>query len=135
MSPKHCGPRRKLRTRTTILPGNGARTARPSKDRGKLLRWDNLKLRVRAVVRFLILTPPPKLRRVPETIPLHVVIRHFHHKLGPKGLPGQILALAPSALAARHSMPGLLGCGFRRSPVFPGMTGQGIFPIGLEKID
>jgi hypothetical protein len=32
-----------------------------------------------AVSRFLIYAPAPELRRVPKTIPLHVIVRDFNH--------------------------------------------------------
>src|SRR5438045_9221137 len=67
----------------------------------QLVRWHDLELRIRAVTRTLVATPAAELRRVPKAASLHVVVRHLGDELGPKRLPGQVLALAPAALHPR----------------------------------
>ena len=70
----------------------------------QLLRRNDFELRIGAVARPLVGSPPPKLRRVTEAPALHVIVCDLDDQLGPQRLPRQILALAPAALAARHAL-------------------------------
>src|SRR5437899_4198201 len=63
----------------------------------------DLELVVAAVGRPLVGTPAHEGRRVTEAIALQVVVLHLAHALDPEGLPRQILAGAPTALAAGHA--------------------------------
>ncbi len=74
------------------------------KDRHQLLRRHHLELRIRAITRPLIHSPPPKLSHMPKPAPLHMLIRHLHHQLRTQRLPRQILPLAPTALPTRHPL-------------------------------
>ena len=61
-----------------------------------------------------------------------MVVRDFDHQLGTQRLPGQVLALAPAALATRHAMLGFADCGSRLGPVLPRMGGEGVLAVGTE---
>ena len=67
-----------------------------------------LELLVRACRRVSVRTPPPEPGRVSEPVSLHVVVRHFDDQFGAKRDEGEVFALAPPALSARHPV-------FRRS--------------------
>src|SRR5439155_15546481 len=77
---------------------------------------------------------PSKVRHVTETRSLHVLVSDFHHQFGPQGLPRQILALAPAALATRHAMRRSLACLSMLRPVFPGVSGERILAIRREEL-
>ncbi len=70
----------------------------------QLVRRDDFKLRVGAIAWLLVGTPPAELRHVTEASALHMLVRNFDYQLGSERLPRKILALAPTALASRHSM-------------------------------
>ena len=74
------------------------------KNRHQLLRRNHLELRERTIARALVVAPPAKMRRVPKAISLHVIVCDLDDELGSQRLPRQILALTPSAHAARHAM-------------------------------
>src|SRR6516225_11358430 len=118
MCPKHCDQHNKRPTPMTIPRANGAsivlRSTRPDragsaasrKDRHQLLRWNHFELRVGAVARLLVGAPSSKLRHVTEASSLHMLICDLNHEFRSERFPGQILALTPAALAARHSTAG-----------------------------
>ena len=68
-----------------------------------------VELGVRARRRLPVRTPPLEVGAVTEAIVLEVVVGHLAHQLGPKGLPGHVLAGIPAADAARV-------CGWSRWP-------------------
>ncbi len=69
----------------------------------ELVRSRDLELIVPAVLRPLVRPPSQKDRRVPEPIPLQVVVFHLAHALDAHRLPRQILPGAPAALTAGHA--------------------------------
>src|SRR5271154_5980391 len=73
-------------------------------NRFQLVRRNDLKLRVGAIARLLVGPPLPELRHMTESRPLHMLVCNFDHQLGSERLPGQILAVAPTALTSRHPM-------------------------------
>ena len=56
-------------------------------NRGQLVRRNHFELGISAVGRFLVHTPPSKMRHVPEAGALHVLVSDFGHELGPQRLP------------------------------------------------
>src|SRR5579871_4942723 len=99
----------------------------------ELLRRNYLELCIRAIAGLLVGPPPAEVRHVTEAASLHVLVSDFHNQFGPQGLPGQILALAPTALPARHALAGFTSRGLRTSPALPRVTSESILPIGLEE--
>src|SRR5262245_29205848 len=63
---------------------------------GEFLWRHHFELIIRTVAWTFIETPPPKLRRMTEATPLHVVICDFDYKFGTQRFPGQILPLTPA---------------------------------------
>src|SRR5262245_821146 len=101
-----------------------ARRRRPSGASGaenalELERSRDLELIVAAVLGRLVRTPALKRRGVAESIALHVVVLHFAHALDAQRLPRQILARAPAALPAGHS---LHRAGIELGPFAPRVT-------------
>src|SRR5215218_10419334 len=75
----------------------------------QLERRRDLELIVAAVLGAAVGAPAQEGRRMPEAIPLQVVVLHFADPLDAQRLPRQILAGAPAALAARHPRGALAG--------------------------
>src|SRR5689334_8734396 len=73
-------------------------------DRRQFRRRHDLELRIRAIARPFVRSPPPEMRHVTETRSLHVLVRHLGHQFRTQRLPRKVLALAPPALAAGHAM-------------------------------
>src|SRR5262245_12007028 len=115
-------------------PSGRPRLATGREDRRQLVRRDHLELRVAALARGLVRTPPPELRGVAEAPALHVVVRDLDHQLRPERLPREILALAPAAVAPRHALRTRLRAVLAR-PVPPGMIGERIRAVGRERRD
>src|SRR5438132_13796307 len=111
---------------------SGLRPEIPSENRRQLMRRNDLELVVGAVARFLVRAPSSELRGVTEPAALHVVVGDFDHQLGTQRFPGQILALAPAALGARHTTSGLTVFRSVLRPVFPGVSGQGVLTVRGE---
>src|SRR5262245_55949279 len=86
------------------------RSACATKNRHQLLRWNHFELGIGAIGGLLVRAPSAKARHMTEACALHVFVSDFDHQLGPQRLPGQVLALAPAALASRYAMPGFTGC-------------------------
>src|SRR5664279_3386353 len=84
----------------------GGSLSTAGENRRQLLRGNHFQLGVGAVARFLVLPPPSKMCHVPEASALHMLISDFHHQLGSQRFPRQVLAVAPSALAAGHALHG-----------------------------
>src|SRR5689334_4707449 len=63
-----------------------------------------LELLVAARLRVAVGSPPLEVGGVAEAPPLHVVVLHLEHPLGPQRGEGEVLALAPAALGARHAV-------------------------------
>src|SRR6185369_4700169 len=101
-------------------------------DLGQLLWRHNFELRVSAIARLLVRPPPSKLRDMAKAAALHVVISDFDYKLGPQRLPGQIFALAPSALAARHALLGAIRCVF--GPMLPWVRGKSVLSVRRQVV-
>src|ERR1700754_2975754 len=97
------------------------------------MRRDNLELLVGAVFRGFVGAPTSEVREMTETRALHVFIRDFNDELGTKRLPREVLALAPSALAAGHALVHRVGAGF--GPGTPRMVGERVVTIGFEELD
>ena len=70
-----------------------------------------------------------------ETAALHVLIGHLDDEFGTQRLPGEILALAPAALAAGHAMFGGTGRFIWILPILPGVIAQSILAIGREEFE
>src|SRR5580704_5100828 len=70
----------------------------------QLVRRNDFKLRIGAVARLLVSTPLPELRHMTESRALHMLVRNLDYQLGSERLPGQIFAVAPTALTSRHPM-------------------------------
>lgn len=93
------------------------------------LGWHRrIQLRVVAGVRTSVRSPAYERRGVPEAVSLKVVVGHFHHQFRPEWFPTQVLACAPTALAARDAarwrsfrQPGVVAIGF---------TSQGLEGLG-----
>src|SRR5262245_28768757 len=143
MCQKPCGHRKKLPTLMTIQRVNGARgrlrsslrdsnSATATEDLRQLLRRDNFELGIGAVARLLVRAPPPKLRNVTEAASLHVVVSDFDRQLGTERLPGQVLALAPAALATRYTMLSFV-CESMLGPVFPRVSGERVLAVRREE--
>src|SRR5580704_13995066 len=95
----------------------------------QLLRWNHLKLRVRAIARLLICAPPAKLGHVTEAGALHMLVSDFDHQFGSKRFPRQVFPLAPATLTAGHA---LFTCAKLR-PAAPRVIHQRISPIRQEE--
>ena len=67
-----------------------------------------------------------------EAAALHVVVSDFDYQLRPQRLPGQVLALAPAALAAGHAMLSFIRDSML-GPVFPGMSGERVLAVRREE--
>src|SRR5689334_8479828 len=120
----------------TIPRANGERTwprlAAGGKNSRQLHRWNHFELRVGALLRRFVEPPSPELRHVTETSALHVLVGNFDDQFGAQRLPRKVLALAPAALAARHSMSaGALDVG----PQLPGVIHERVFSIWGEEFD
>src|SRR5262245_54769997 len=88
----------------------------------ELERSSHLELVVAAILRASIRTPALEHRSVPEALALHVVVLHFADALDAQRLPRQVLAGAPPALSARHSLnpgPRRFRAGHLRAPRRP----------------
>src|SRR4051812_20583508 len=108
-----------------------ARLTSAREDFGQLLRCDDLELREGAVARLLVGAPPSKLRGVPETTALHVVVGNLDHQLRTQRLPRKVLALAPAAHPTGHALSSGVAV---TGPCFPRMPIERILTIGREKI-
>src|SRR5579872_238727 len=98
---------RKRPTLTTTRRANGenrASLAPGRKDLHKFLRRNCFELSVGAIAGVFVVAPAAKLRHVPETAALHVLVGDFDHQFGPKWLPGKVLTRAPAALSAGHAL-------------------------------
>jgi len=102
-----------------------AARASGAEDRLKFVRWHDLELRVRAVLRLLVSAPATKLCRVTKTIALHVLVRNFDYELGSQRLPRKILALTPATLSARDTVDLIA------RPLFPRMFVERVFAVRL----
>src|SRR5947208_16880838 len=113
MRPTGCGRSGKRPTQMTTPRARGGSVARDRLNRSsaatengfEFLRRHYLELRIGAIARLLVGTPPAKLGRVPETIALHMIVGDFDDQFRTQRLPRKVLALAPSALAARNALP------------------------------
>src|ERR1043165_1415801 len=138
MCPKRCGRPREPRTPTTIPPAIGevgapgvlrrklrkhfhANSAAAGENRRQFLGWNNFELLIRAVGGLLVWAPTSKMRHVPESACLHMLVRDFHNEFGPQRLPRKIFALAPAALDTRHALAGRIFPGSMLSPLLPGV--------------
>src|SRR5687768_11975906 len=131
MSPRPCVRRRSRWTPTKIWRMTGKASAIPvrrAEDLRKLVRSRNLELVVAAVRRRFVGAPALKHRCVAKPIALHVVVFHFAHALDAQRLPREVLAGAPSALAARHARR--LSLHFR--PLPPRVTLERVFTKGRQ---
>ena len=88
------------------LPNPWAELIRRSgtEDRGKLESRNDLELIVATVVRWLVVAPAQERGGVAKPVALHVVVLHFADPLDAHRLPRQVLARAPTALAAWHAL-------------------------------
>src|SRR5215471_8137823 len=104
-------------------------------DGSQFLGWDHFELGVGAVAGLFVRSPSAELRHVTEAAALHVLVRNFYYEFGPHWFPGQILALTPAALPARHALrnSGFIGLGSVFRPGFPGVSDERVFTIGLQK--
>src|SRR5262249_47474237 len=103
---------------------------------GCQFEWRNdFELRICAVARLLVRTPPAKLCQVAESGTLHVFVSDFDDQFGPQRLPGKILALAPAALAAGYATPGFVVCRVVLGPCLPGVASERILSIWGEVLD
>jgi hypothetical protein len=73
-------------------------------NRFQLVRWNDFKLRVGAIARLLVGTPLPELRHMTESRALHMLVCNLDYQFGSERLPGQILAVTPTALTSGHPM-------------------------------
>src|SRR6185437_14270770 len=82
----------------------------------------------------LVRSPSAELSGVPEAPALHVVVSHLDDELGAEGLPREILALAPAALAARHALELLarLEVDFA-GPLLPGVIDERVGAVRSEE--
>src|ERR1051326_9585030 len=84
---------RGLKPATTLLDSNSVRfSGSPAacKDRRQLQWCHDFKLIIRAVLGLLVHAPPAKLRQMPESPALHVLVRNFDDQFRPQRLPGKI---------------------------------------------
>ena len=99
-----CAPSSR-RCRRSRIPGLTRILSRlGTEDRSELVSRSNLELIVAAVLRRLVVTPAQERRGMTEAIALHVVVLHLAHALDAERLPRQVLAGAPSAVAAWHAL-------------------------------
>src|SRR5687768_14385619 len=83
------------------------------------LEWrSDFELIVAALGWWFVGSPAQEGGGVAEAVPLHVVVLHFAHAFDAEGLPGQVFARAPAALAAGHARHLLTGV---RGPLAPGV--------------
>src|SRR5262245_36142406 len=101
MCRKNCG-RRSRRCRRFLIPGRGwiLPSGTGPENRRKLKSRSDFELIVAAVRRRLVVPPAKKCGRMPEPVPLHVVVLHLADALDPQRLPRKVLARAPAAHAA-----------------------------------
>src|SRR5215472_4286542 len=150
MSPKNYGHHKRLRILMMIRrangesggrerksqPGSNARRSRNlsplRKNCREFLRRYHLELGVGAVTRFFVGSPAPKLRRMTETVTLHVVVSNLHHELRTQRLPRQVFSLTPAALTARHPFHFATLRSLLR-PMSPGVIGECVPPVGLQE--
>jgi hypothetical protein len=71
-----------------------------------LLGRDHLELVERTGLRGLVPPPATELSGMAKARTLHVIVPDLHDQLGTQWLPRQILALTPTAQAARHALRG-----------------------------
>src|ERR1700746_1747033 len=96
--------------------------------------WRNdFELGIRAVARLLVRAPSAKLRCVTEAVALHVVVGDFDDQFGTERLPRQVLPLAPTALATRHTMLGFTARRSMLGPIFPRVSGERVLAVGSEE--
>src|SRR5258708_22761737 len=136
MCPRRCDLRKRLPIRMKIRRANGGlgviqnvipkktnswllRSAAARENLHQFLRGNDLELTVGAVARLLVGAPSAKMRGMTKPGALHVLVSDFNHKLRAQWLPGQVLALAPAALASWHPMAGFLDYGL--IPALPRM--------------
>ena len=58
-----------------------------SEDRFQLVRWNDFKLRVRAIARAFVAAPLPELRHVTESRALHMFVRDLDYQFWPERFP------------------------------------------------
>ena len=76
--------------------------------------------------------PAAKMGHVAETAALHVLIGNFHHELRTQRFPGEVFALTPAAVSARHPLTRL---GYCIGPCTPGMILERVFAVRREEVD
>src|SRR5665213_2371249 len=87
-----------------------------------------VQLDIGARIRFLVRTPADEGRRVPEAVDLEVVVGDLHHQLGAYGLPAEVFARAPAALATGDTPS---GGAFGQ----PRVTFGRVAPVGVQGVD
>jgi hypothetical protein len=98
------------------------------------LLWRNyFELGISTVAGLFVGSPPAELRRMAETVSLHVIVCDFDHQLGSQWFPRQVLALTPAALATRHATDTLIAGISMLGPRLPRMTGERVFTVRLEE--
>src|SRR5260221_651683 len=93
----------------------------------ELERGRNLQLIVATLACLLVRPPAEKRGRMPKAIALEVIVLHLADAFDADGLPGKILARAPPALPAWHTLSALC-----LRPGSPGMPRQGVLPQRLQ---
>src|SRR3982074_1757609 len=103
------------------------------KDRRELLRRHYFQLIECTIMRPLVLAPAAKLRGVPKTVALHVVVRNLDDERRTQRLPRQILSGAPTTLGTGPAMRLRIGDLICGCPSAPRMTVERILAVGREK--
>src|SRR6267378_2300121 len=106
-----------------------AELAAGRENRCQLLRWNDFELGVGAVAGLFVRSPSAELRCMTEAASLHVVVSDLHHQLGSQWFPRQVLALAPSALTARHAFDSFIRRTFLVRPCLPGVSIERVFAV------
>jgi hypothetical protein len=70
---------------------------------------------------------------VTKAVALHMVVGDFDYQFGTERLPRQVLALAPAALATRHTMLGFTARRSMLSPIFPRVSGKRVLAVWGEE--
>lgn len=99
----------------------------------QFLRRNHFELCIGAVGWFFIAPPSSELCGMTKAAALHVVVSDFHYKFGSQRLPGQVLALTPTALATRHALDTFIAGISMICPLFPRVTGKRVSTIGFEE--
>ena len=106
--------------------------AAAGEDLHQFLRRNDFELSVRTVAGLLVGAPSAELGHVAKPAPLHVFVRHLYNQLGTQRLPGEILALTPSALAAGHPVLSVDAIEFMLLRETPWVVGRCVFTEGGE---